>query len=283
MRFSKLLAVLGLFSAVGVVQAAEIYMATAPAIVYHNKPFEIHLVVDERGGCSRYEAELGLLPGEIDIRLQPPEGSFCSNKNLINAFTKTVKVELPRLPEGDYDIDVFMGDDIEASGEFDFKIFYKGLMYQERISQESPAAGEVVSGVSVVRGWACQSYNSDALVEFQVDNHDRMRIPYGSIRPDTDGACSRSGTKTGRNIHNGYGGVINWNLFEPGPHRFRLYIDGELKRDFEVIVAPTKSAFMSDVESEFVLDNFPSSGDRSTLRWNTAAQNFIIVDTVLAP
>ncbi len=138
-------------------------------------------------------------------------------------------------------------------------------------NHESPKVSEVVSGIGVIRGWACYDEPMHVgQIRYQIDDGPLVAIPYGSSRGDTLEVCNGK-------IDNGYGAVINWNLLEDGNHTFTLFVDGEALYSEAFAVSGTGEPFLTGLDAEYKLQDFPGPGEVSTVRWSQSAQNFIIV------
>jgi len=147
-----------------------------------------------------------------------------------------------------------------------------------KVGHESPASDELVSGISLIRGWACQETGGIGTIKYQIDDGDIAPLPYGSVRADTESTCSTTSNIVPRGVNHGYGGIVNWNIYPAGIHRFRLWVDGALTTDHEFEIAKTKAAFQKGLSAETTVENFPTQNSSSVLRWSEADQNFILVN-----
>lgn len=134
---------------------------------------------------------------------------------------------------------------------------------------EVPEQGSVQSGIGIIRGWACEAQR----VDIQFDELPRMQLPYGMVRTDTRPVCGDS--------NNGYGLVYAWGLLGQGQHTMRTYIDGNLVDTVDFEVGGLENAFITGAEASYDLNNFPGPGQSVTVQWSEAAQNFIIVATLI--
>lgn len=157
-----------------------------------------------------------------------------------------------------------------------------------RAGHETPARGQTVSGVGLIRGWACYDktlmpspgvlYSPGTTgsvignVSYSINGGKRVTIPHGTPRGDTASVCGEG------NILNGYGAVINWGRFGQGEHEFAIYIDGNLERSLTFNVAATDDPFLTGLDAEYELEGFPDPESTVTVRWPQADQNFIIVN-----
>lgn len=129
---------------------------------------------------------------------------------------------------------------------------------------EAPSEGSVQSGVSLIRGWACDADE----VSIVIDDGEEIPIAYGSQRGDTAGVCGDSA--------NGYGMVIAWGLLGSGTHRLRTIVDGAGISNVEFDVVAIGDGFVEGLEAEYELGDFPVAGERVRIRWSEADQNFLI-------
>ena len=82
-----------------------------------------------------------------------------------------------------------------------------------QFSLENPSAGSKQSGIGLISGWKCTVNR----LTVAIDGGASFFVPYGSARGDTQGVCNDS--------DNGFGILVNWNLFGNGTHTIRL-LDG---------------------------------------------------------
>ena len=132
---------------------------------------------------------------------------------------------------------------------------------------ESPAAGQTVTGVGLLSGWACNA--TTVSVRFD-ERGDRIPVPVGGSRKDTESVCGHADT--------GFALLLNWNNFGAGDHTFELFIDGQLSTSRTVTVIDYGTSFLRGVTGTWVLDNWPEPGINTTVAWNEATQNIEIVD-----
>ena len=195
------------------------------------------------------------------------------------------RLSFPPLAPGKYEVSI-KHEFPQITETFNFQVLDKQHRGFRKINHETPAKGELVSGIGLIRGWACQEQGKIGDISYQIDDSEilsgskKLKIPYGSARYDTAAVCSNDGEGGGAvDWHNGYGSIINWNALSPGEHRFRLWVDGHLASDHVFTVAKAKAEFLTDLSKELTLDNFPYNGNSSRLRWSEADQNFILIET----
>lgn len=129
---------------------------------------------------------------------------------------------------------------------------------------ESPSQGTIESGVGVLRGWACDADR----VEVVIDGHDRIVVPYGGSRGDTETVCG--------DADNGYATVVNWNRYDDGPHDLEAFIDGKRITSIRFIVARFAESFLRELDRSVDVLDFPATGDRMQLTWSQPHQNFTV-------
>ncbi len=130
---------------------------------------------------------------------------------------------------------------------------------------ENPAPGSFQSGIGVIHGWEC---DADEVV-IQINGTPSPAV-YGTPRPDTLEACG--------DTDNGFELLLNWNEWGDGRHEVVVLVDGtELGRAI-VIVTTLGAPFVSGLSGTCDVADFPTPGERVTLVWQEARQNFVITD-----
>ena len=128
---------------------------------------------------------------------------------------------------------------------------------------ESPADGDVKSGVGLIFGWVCEAET----LEVSFNGGDRKVIPYGSERLDTKGACG--------DTDNGFGLLWNYNELGPGEQTLDFYVDGTLETTVNFIVRTLgDELFLRDVSGIGFIAL--SDGGVVQVRWDEATQGFRI-------
>ncbi|MCB1825473.1 MAG: trypsin-like peptidase domain-containing protein [Candidatus Competibacteraceae bacterium] len=130
---------------------------------------------------------------------------------------------------------------------------------------ESPQQGSFESGIGLIRGWICQA----STVEIQIDGGASQRVAYGTTRPDTVAACGDS--------DNGFGYTFNWNRLGNGTHNLRAFADGVEFANVNFTVTTLGVEYLEGASGQYLLPNFPRSGNDVTVRWAEPHQNFVIV------
>jgi hypothetical protein len=128
---------------------------------------------------------------------------------------------------------------------------------------ENPHPSSFQSGIGVVSGWVCNATQ----IEIEFDGI-RVQAGYGTLRGDTQSVCNDS--------NNGFGLLINWNLLGDGTHTVRALADGQEFAAATVTVTTLGVEFLTGVQGEFRVDDFPQSGQQSVLVWQQSVQNFVL-------
>ena len=77
--------------------------------------------------------------------------------------------------------------------------------------------------------------------------------------------------------NNGFGGVVNWNLFGDGLHEIRAFVDSVEFASATFTVTTLGVEFLTGAAGDFFLTDFPDPGRDLTLRWSEPHQNFVFV------
>lgn len=221
------------------------------------------------------------------IFLSKPGGSCFATPPAIppNDAPSNMIVPVDGLPAGTYTLDVFVESGCWGPTSFTGEVSVFPNAQAAKFFHESPASGDVVSGVGVIRGWACYfgGRGQVGAVTYTLDDHPlHFDLPYGALRTDTADAC---GYEHGDSTNTGYGGVFYWGHLADGEHTLTLYLDGEEMDSVTFSVAeppptdiPEDVGFRKGAEGEYVVETFLGTEETVTIRWSEADQNFIIVD-----
>jgi len=136
---------------------------------------------------------------------------------------------------------------------------------------ESPTQGSFESGVGLIRGWVCDATR----VEISVDGQPRLPTAYGTQRPDTASVCG--------DLNNGFGLTFNWNSLDDGVHHVQAFADGVEFASVNSAVTTLGADFLTGLDQKVALDDFPSAGQNTTLRWSEPDQNFTLAQTTATP
>ncbi|WP_456417070.1 hypothetical protein [Thiolapillus sp.] len=131
-------------------------------------------------------------------------------------------------------------------------------------SLENPKPGDYTSGISTIYGWNCDA----SLIEIQIDNGGRIKVPYGSQRADTESTCG--------DTDNGFVTQYNFGLLKNGEHRIRLYVDGVEQNDRTFHVSNLGAPYIRGLKGSVLVPAFPDDAHDTTLTWSESTQNFQI-------
>ncbi len=95
-----------------------------------------------------------------------------------------------------------------------------------------------------------------------------LEAPYGTDREDTLDACG--------DRDNGFGLVFNWNRLGDGKHTVRALADGVEFGSATFRVATFGVEFLQEAQGDYLLPDFPDTGQQTRLVWQEALQNFAI-------
>lgn len=190
---------------------------------------------------------------------------------------------VPGLPEGTYTVRIELisvcDGSVDTAEERQLTIYHNDNT-PRLVELESPAPNQVVSGVGLVRGWACNIRGNGrrdtgpamGRITYQIDDFPRGTLVYGTSRLDTEQACGDLETNTG------FGSVFYWGLLGEGEHQFTLYVDDEAVTTRSFTVVAPQEGFLKGIEGGYELDDFPAPGQSVMVEWSEADQNFVIVD-----
>ena len=251
-----------------VVSHAQTRIFTSPESVLSDSNIILHTILQHESACgSQYKPKLSTDGLFINIRFSRPDDLVCSEQH-IEGLSTTFQNELGPLSAGAYQVTVYDVDS-KITGNFELIVDVRD---NQSFNLESPAAGQIVSGIGLIRGWACDRYTQDQLIQYQIDNGDKQIIPHGSDRFDTKNAC-------GGFANNGWGAVVNWNNYTPGTHNLTMWFNGKKMAGHEITVAKHSASFLTGISREATVENFPGQGEQTKIEWSEANQNFIIIET----
>lgn len=161
------------------------------------------------------------------------------------------------------------------------------------VNLEEPSSSQQSAGVGNIRGWAVAK-SGIAEVEIYIDNQLQGNSPYGGLRSDV-GQTYPSYPNSNRS---GFSMSVNWSILTPGPHTvIARAIDnlGNISTDSGLaIVEKFDTNFVSSAALVKLAGSVSTSGDEVTLddvmiegkpyrvklKWNTASQQFDIVNII---
>jgi len=189
---------------------------------------------------------------------------------------------IPGLPAGNYNfrIDHDLGCESYSVQEERSLTIYEAEESTLHVNLEAPVEGQVVSGVGLIRGWACHVKQNGQFFEgpmigrisFQVDDWPMTNLAYPTSRKDAESVCGEA------NSESGFGAVVYWGDFGVGPHEITLYVDGAPHVTHSFTVVQPAEGFLTDLEALYELPSFPSQGRDVRIEWSQSDQNFIIVE-----
>ena len=77
--------------------------------------------------------------------------------------------------------------------------------------------------------------------------------------------------------NNGFVLLWNWNLMGEGTYTAALVVDGRTVQENRFTVTTLGEEFMTGLERDVVVTDFPSPGESITLRWQQGVQGFVLV------
>ena len=140
-----------------------------------------------------------------------------------------------------------------------------------RAMLENPAPDSHQSGISVISGWACDAQE----IVIEIDDMS-FTAAYGTMREDTQEMCG--------DTDNGFSFLWNWSNNGDGEHTVRALSDGVEFGTATVTVTTFGTEFLRDTQgsSIHILDDFPTTGEETWVRWYQSLQNFVIQDNPAA-
>ena len=129
---------------------------------------------------------------------------------------------------------------------------------------ENPSLGSSQSGIGIISGWACEA--GEIVIELAGTP---VPAAYGTPRGDTQPVCG--------DADNGFVLLVNWNNLGPGEHEIRALADGVEFARTTIRVTTLGVDFLRDVQRTVIVPDFPHPGESTTLRWEEALQNFVII------
>ncbi len=96
-----------------------------------------------------------------------------------------------------------------------------------------------------------------------------MQAAYGTPRGDTRRVCGAS--------HTNFSLLLNWNELGPGTYSVRALADGVEFARTTVRITTLGETFLRGVRRTVNVPDFPRPGEATTLAWEEALQNFVII------
>lgn len=150
------------------------------------------------------------------------------------------------------------------AGTLEQGVFVIGRTPPSAALLENPQGSSSQSGLGVISGWVCDA----GRVTITIDATYTIDMAYGTSRADTAAICG--------DTDNGFGALVNWNLFGDGPHTIVAFVDGIAFAQATFDVATFGTAFLRGAQGAFVLPDFPSAGRSVRVQWQEPSQSFVI-------
>ena len=127
---------------------------------------------------------------------------------------------------------------------------------------ENPGPGSFQSGIGFLSGWKCDAQD----ITIQIDGGPPMTVAMGMPREDTRSAC-------GGETNNGFIIQTNWSWLGAGTHTAVAYDNGVEFARSTFTVMTTGEEFLSGIEAQCMIPDFPVPGQEAIFRWNEATQH----------
>ena len=134
---------------------------------------------------------------------------------------------------------------------------------------ENPKPNSFQSGLGMITGWVCEADTVEIVIEAENGEVVRYDAAWGTERSDTGHEC--------RDVDNGFGLLVNWNLLGDGEHTVIALVDGEELARATIRVTTFGEEFVRGGTYACEVPNFPTDGERTLLEWQESQQNFVIV------
>ena len=131
---------------------------------------------------------------------------------------------------------------------------------------ESPAHGSSLSGIGFISGWKCDG----GTITVTIDGGGHIPVATGQPRADTRPACGTT--------DNGFITQINWNHMGDGEHTAVAYDDGVKFASATFTVVTTGEEFLSGVEAQCTIPDFPAPGEEARFIWNESTQHLELAE-----
>ncbi len=120
------------------------------------------------------------------------------------------------------------------------------------------------SGIGFISGWVCEAEQ----IELEIDGEAVLSVPYGTDREESLEPCG--------DRNNGFVLGMNWNLLGDGKHTVRVLADGLEFGAATLSVTTFGVEFLTRRQGDYLLSDFPQTGQQVRLVWQEALQNFVI-------
>ena len=121
----------------------------------------------------------------------------------------------------------------------------------------------------MISGWACDAEE----IVIEIDDMS-FTAAYGTVREDTQEVCG--------DTDNGFSFLWNWSNNGDGEHTVRALSDGVEFGTATVTVTTFGTPFLREAQGSYILDDFPTIGEETQIKWVESLQNFVIRDNPAA-
>lgn len=157
-----------------------------------------------------------------------------------------------------------------------FSLAVAGLVLGVAVGQaavlESPARGAALSGLGFISGWKCEA----SAITVTVNGGEHLSVAMHQERGDLRAVC-------GGTIRHGFIMQFNWNLVGDGAHEVVAYDAGVEFGRATFTVGTTGEEFLRDARRRSLIENFPSIGEDTLVKWNESTQHFEILTVFESP
>ena len=145
------------------------------------------------------------------------------------------------------------------------------------------------SGIGFISGWVCEAEQ----VELEIDGGAVLSVPYGTDWEDVGrdlfgrhppkvltapyGTDREDSLDPCGDRNNGFVLAMNWNLLGDGKHTLRALADGMEFGTATLSVTTLGVEFLTGGQGDYLLSDFPQTGQQIRLVWQEALQNFVPV------
>ena len=131
-------------------------------------------------------------------------------------------------------------------------------------SLDVPSNGDTLSGIGIIHGWKCEA---EGAITIRFDAGSPIPATYGFPRGDTSPTCG------GDDGDNGFYAFFNWAILGDGEHTAVAYDDGVPFAQATFTVVTTGEEFLSGVEAQCTIPDFPAPGEEARFVWNESTQH----------
>ena len=137
---------------------------------------------------------------------------------------------------------------------------------------ENPNNNGEYSGIGFISGWKCEA---DGALTARINGGEAIPLAYLNDRPDTLSVCG--------DTDNGFIAIVNWARYGTGAHTIEVFDNGVRFGQHAFDVTTLGTEFLRGAPDEqFLLRDWPWSGDVTRITWNEALQTFVLIDYIPA-